>query len=103
MNRIETKEELKEALKSAKCCIIYGKPDCLHCTIVRTAVDGIIRHFPLISFFYTENTEICGVRPFDGYPVTALYENGYLIGTMEGSGHIGKIREILNLWFRKDL
>jgi thioredoxin-like negative regulator of GroEL len=102
MKDIKTREELKEALRKPKTVVMFGKPDCLHCTIVKNCIESVERHFPLINFYYTEVKEFADARNIDAYPVTYLYENGNVIATLVGSKHITKIRDILNLWFLKD-
>lgn len=102
MKEIITREELKEALRKPKTVVMYGKPDCLHCTIMRNCIEGVVRHFPLIDFYYTEVSEFADSRHIDAFPVTILYENGSEIARLVGSRFATKVRDIFNLWFLKD-
>lgn len=102
MKEIITREELKDALRKPKTVVMYGKPDCLHCTIMRNCIESVVRHFPLIDFYYTEAREFADARHIDAFPVTILYENGSEIARLEGSKYATKVRDIFNLWFLKD-
>lgn len=102
MKETITREELKEALRKPKTVLMYGKHDCLHCTIMRNCIESIERHFPLIDFYYTEVREFADARHIDAYPVTILYENGSEIARLVGSKFATKVREVFNLCFLKD-
>lgn len=102
MKEIKTREELKEALRKPKTVVMYGKHDCLHCTIMRNCIESVERHFPLIDFYYTEAREFADSRHIDAFPVTILYENGSEIARLVGSKFATKVRDIFNLWFLKD-
>lgn len=102
MKEIITREELKDALRKPKTVVMYGKPDCLHCTIMRNCIESVERHFPLIYFYYTETREFSDDRHIEDFPVTILYENGSEIARLVGSGFATKVRDIFNLWFLKD-
>lgn len=102
MKEIKTREELKEALRKPKTVLMYGKHDCLHCTIMRNCIESIERHFHLIDFYYTEVREFADARHIDAYPVTILYENGSEIARLVGSKFATKVREVFNLCFLKD-
>ena len=102
MKEIKTREELKEALNKTRSVVMFGKADCLHCTIVRNCIKSVEKHFPLIDFYFTENRDFSNARNISSFPVVVFYENGIEQGTMVGSNHITLIRDILNLWFKKD-
>lgn len=102
MKEIETREGLKEALRKPKSVVMFGKHDCLHCTIMRNCIESVERHFPLIDFYYTEVREFADARHIDAFPVTILYENSSEIARLEGSKYATKVRDIFNLWFLKD-
>lgn len=102
MKEIKTNEELKEALRKPKSVVMYGKPECLHCTIMRNCIESVERHFPLIDFCYTEIREFADALHIDAFPVTILYENGSEIARLVGSKHATKVRDIFNLWFIKE-
>lgn len=102
LNKIETKNELQEALKSARCCIIFTKDECLHCAIVKNVIDDIKKEYPLINFCVTESREITEAYHINAYPTLHFYDNGSLQGTLIGSNNITKIKDILNLWFLKN-
>ena len=102
MKEIKTNEELKEALKKPKSVVMFGKTDCLHCTIVQNCIESVERHFPLIDFYYTEVRAFADARHIDAFPVTYFYEYGSVFATLVGSKYAIRIREILNLWFLKD-
>ena len=102
MKEIKTHEDLKEALNQTRSVVMYAKPDCLHCTIVRNCVESIERHFPLIGFYFTEDINMPVSQRLNAFPVLVMYENGVEQGRLVGSKYITKIRDLLNLWFLKD-
>lgn len=102
MKEIKTREELQQALRTQKSVVMYGKPDCIHCNIVRTAIESIERHFPLVDFFFTEEKMFSKERYVDAFPVTIFYENGNEQGRLAGSGKVHLIRKMLDLWFFKE-
>lgn len=102
MKEIKTQEELKKALKSAKSVVVFGKHDCLHCTIVKNCISSIERHFPLVDFYYTESVGLSDARHINEFPATYFFENGLEIARMIGSKYAIRLRDVLNLWFIKD-
>lgn len=102
MKEIKTREELKNGMNQRHSVIMFGKEDCLHCSIVRTCIEDVEKHFPLVGFYFTENRDFSNERNIDAFPVLVFYENGIEQGKLIGSNHITKIREMLNLWFLKD-
>lgn len=100
---IKTETELKEFInRNQRAVVIFGKKDCLHCSIVETVIDGIEKQYPLISFGFTTEMEIADRRHIEAYPVMAFYENGTIQGTLHGSSKIVHIKDMLNIWFKKD-
>lgn len=100
---INTETELKEFInRNHRAVVIFGKKDCLHCSIVETVIDGIEKQYPLVSFGFTTERAIADRRHIEAYPVMAFYENGVIQGTLHGSSKIVRIKEILNIWFLKD-
>ena len=102
MKDTRTREELKEALRKPKSVVMYGKHDCLHCTIMRNCIESVERNFPLIDFYYTEARELSDARRIDAFPVTILYENGSEIARLVGSEYATKVHDIFSLWLLKD-
>lgn len=102
MKETKTREELKEALRKQKSVVMFGKKDCLHCSIVETVIEGIEKQYPLIAFGFTTETVLAERRHIEAYPVIAFYENGVIQGTLHGSGKITLIKNMLNMWFIKD-
>lgn len=104
MNKtINTETELKEFInKSQRAVVVFGKKDCLHCSIVETVIEGIEKQYPLVAFGFTTEREIAEKRHIEAYPVVAFYENGTIQGTLHGSGKITFIKDMLNIWFAKD-
>lgn len=102
MKEIKSKEDIKEALRRGRSVIMFGKYDCLHCTIVRNCIESVERHYPLIDFYFTEDRQMADARHIDGYPVTIFYEHGIEQGRLIGSGKINILRDLFNLWFKKD-
>lgn len=102
MKEIKTREELREAANQARSVVMFGKEDCLHCSIVRTCVESVEKYYPLLGFHFTESRELSNVRNIDAYPVLVFYENGIEQGRLIGSNHINKIKELLNLWILKE-
>lgn len=100
---IDTEYELKEFINSnIRAVVVFGKKDCLHCSIVETVIEGIQKEYPLIAFGFTTEKSLAERRHIDAYPVIAFYENGNIQGTLHGSSKIVHIKEILNIWFLKD-
>ena len=100
---INTEQELREFLRGKKrAVVVFGKHDCLHCTIVKNCIESVERHFPLIDFYYTEVREFADARHIDAFPVTILYENGSEIARLVVSKHATKVRDIFNRWFIKE-
>ena len=100
---ITTENELKEFLNgNHRAVVVFGKKDCLHCSIVETVIDGIEKQYPLVSFGFTTERDLAEKRHIEAYPVIAFYENGNIIGTLHGSGKIIHIKSMLDIWFLKD-
>lgn len=100
---LNTETELKEFInKSQRAVVVFGKKDCIHCSIVETVIDGIEKQYPLVSFGFTTDRAIADRRHIEAYPVIAFYENGVIQGTLHGSGKITFIKDMLNIWFAKD-
>lgn len=100
---INTEKELGDFLhEKSRTVVLFGKKDCLQCSIVETAIESIEKGYPLVSFGFTTDRDIAEKRHIDAYPVLVFYENGTEIGRLIGSGKIGRLKDILNLWFRKD-
>lgn len=100
---INTENELKEFInKSQRAVVVFGKKDCLHCSIVETVIEGIQKDYPLIAFGFTTEKSLAERRHIEAYPVIAFYENGTIQGTLHGSSKIVHIKEMLNIWFLKD-
>lgn len=102
MKEIKTRESLKEALNGGRSVVMFGKSDCLHCTIVRNCVESVEKNYHLIGFYYTENREFSVARNIVAFPVLIFYENGAEQFRVTGSGHIHKIMDIINLWIIKE-
>ena len=102
MLEIKTNDDLKKVAKMSRTVVMYGKPDCLHCSIVRTCIESVEMQYPLISFFFAEEKELAEKKHIEVFPVLLFYENGNIEGALVGSGKITKIKEMLNLWFLKD-
>lgn len=104
MNKtITTETELKEFInRNQRAVVVFGKKDCLHCSIVETVIDDIEKQYPLVSFGFTTERAIADRRHIEAYPVIAFYENGVIQGTLHGSGKITFIKDMLNIWFAKD-
>lgn len=104
MNKtITTETELKEFInKNQRAAVVFGKKDCIHCSIVETVIESIEKDYPLIAFGFTTEKAIADRRHIEGYPVIAFYENGNIMGTLHGSGKITFIKDMLNIWFAKD-
>ena len=100
---ITTETELKEFLNgNQRAVVVFGKKDCLHCSIVETVIDGIEKQYPLVAFGFTTERALAERRHIEAYPVIAFYENGNIIGTLNGSSKIVRIKEMINIWFLKD-
>ena len=100
---ITTENELKEFLnENYKAVVVFGKKDCIHCSIVETVIEGIQKEYPLVAFGFTTERDLAEKRHIEAYPVIAFYENGTIQGTLHGSGKITFIKDMLNLWFKKD-
>ena len=104
MNKtITTEDELKEFInKSQRAVVVFGKKDCLHCSIVETVIEGIQKEYPLIAFGFTTERDLAEKRHIEAYPVIAFYENSNIMGTLHGSSKIVHIKDMLNIWFAKD-
>lgn len=104
MNKtITTETELKEFInRNQRAVVVFGKKDCLHCSIVETVIEGIEKQYPLIAFGFTTERDLAEKRHIEAYPVIAFYENGTIQGTLHGSGKITFIKDMLNIWFAKD-
>ena len=100
---ITTENELKEFLnENYKAVVVFGKKDCIHCSIVETVIEGIQKEYPLVAFGFTTERDLAEKRHIEAYPVIAFYENGTIQGTLHGSSKIVHIKEMLNIWFLKD-
>lgn len=100
---ITTETELKEFINSnIRAVVVFGKKDCLHCSIVETVIEGIQKEYPLVAFGFTTDRAIADRRHIEAYPVMAFYENGTIQGTLHGSSKIVHIKDMLNIWFNKD-
>ena len=100
---ITTETELKEFInRNQRAVVVFGKKDCLHCSIVETVIDGIEKQYPLVAFGFTTERDLAEKRHIEAYPVVAFYENGNIMGTLHGSGKIVYIKDMLNIWFKKD-
>lgn len=102
MEDIKNNQELKNAQRKTRTLVMFGKPDCLHCAIALTFVECLEKKFPLINFYKTDDTKLAEEICAKGFPVLCAYENGNLIATIHGSGHLEHLEDHLNLWFRKD-
>ena len=98
MKEIKTREELKGAINKTSSVVMFGKENCLHCSIVQNCVESVEKHYPNIGFYYTDNNELSSSRNINAFPVLVFYENGAEKCRITGSGHIHKIKEIINLW-----
>lgn len=102
-NTINTEQELRDFLRGKqRAVVVYGKKDCLHCSIVETVIEGIAKEYPLIDFGFTTEKTLADARHIEAFPVAAFYENGNIMGTLHGSGKITFIKDMLNIWFAKD-
>lgn len=100
---LNTETELKEFLNgNYKAVVVFGKKDCIHCSIVETVIESIEKDYPLIAFGFTTEKAIAERRHIDAFPVVAFYENGSIMGTLHGSSKIVHIKDMLNIWFKKD-
>lgn len=100
---IDTEYELKEFINSnIRAVVVFGKNDCLHCSIVESVIESIEKDYPLIAFGFTTERDLAEKRHIEAYPVVAFYENGNIMGTLHGGSKIMNIKDMLNLWFKKD-
>lgn len=100
---LNTENELKEFLNgNHRTVVVFGKKDCLHCSIVESVIEGIEKDYPLIAFGFTTERDLAEKRHIEAYPVIAFYENGNIMGTLHGSSKIVHIKDMLNIWFAKD-
>lgn len=102
MKKISTREDLKNALRKDKSVIVFSKADCLHCTIVKNGIESIEEQYPLVQFYFTKDLGHAKEYNITEFPVMMFIENGSEQGRMVGSKYILKIKDILNLWFKKD-
>ena len=102
MNKIKSHQDLKKAVKSTRSVIMFSKPDCLHCSIVKTAIVSVEQQFPLIDFHYTEDLGFAKELNIDAFPVLVFYEKGNEQGRLIGSGKVHLLKHIFNLWFFKE-
>lgn len=94
--------ELKDFLcEHPKAVVVFGKPDCLHCGVVETIFESVLKDYPLIAFAFTTSQEIAEKRHIESFPVTCFYEDTHLQGCLVGSGFVEKTKEILNVWVAK--
>lgn len=84
MNKtITTETELKEFInRNQRAVVVFGKKDCLLCSIVETVIDDIEKQYPLVAFGFTTDREIADKHHIEAYPVMAFYENGNIMGTL---------------------
>lgn len=100
---LNTENELKEFLnENHMAVVVFGKKDCLHCSIVESVIESIEKDYPLIAFGFTTDRALADRRHIEEYPVVAFYENGNIMGTLHGSSKIVHIKDMLNIWFAKD-
>lgn len=100
---LNTENELKEFInRNQRAVVVFGKKDCLHCSIVESVIESIEKDYPLIAFGFTADRAIAERRHIDACPIIAFYENGNIMGTLHGSSKIMNIKDMLNLWFKKD-
>jgi len=100
---INTEQELRDFLRGKKrAVVVFGKNDCLHCSIVESVIESIEKDYPLIAFGFTTERDLAEKRHIEAYPVVAFYENGNIMGTLHGGSKIMNIKDMLNLWFKKD-
>ena len=100
---LNTENELKEFLnENHRAVVVFGKKDCMHCSIVETVIESIEKCYPLIAFGFTTERDLAEKRHIEAYPVIAFYENGTIQGTLHGSSKIVHIKDMLNIWFKKD-
>lgn len=102
MKEIKTHEELRESTNQSRSVVLFSKEDCIHCTIVKNYIESIEKEYPLIGFYFTKNRISFDGEKFDTFPVLVFYEKYAEQGRLVGSNHITHLREILNLWFKKD-
>lgn len=100
---ITTEKELRDFLRNKpRAVVLYGKDNCLHCSIVESVLGDVEKHYPLIAFGYTNSTALADKLHINAYPVLIFYENGAEQGRLIGSGKITFIKDMLNIWFKKD-
>lgn len=100
---INTEQELRDFLRGKKrAVVVFGKKDCLHCSIVESVIESIEKDYPLIAFGFTTERDLAEKRHIEAFPVVAFYENGNIMGTLHGSSKIVHIKDMLNIWFKKD-
>lgn len=100
---INTEQELRDFLRGKKrAVVVFGKKDCLHCSIVESVIESIEKDYPLIAFGFTTERDLAEKRHIEAFPVVAFYENGNIMGTLHGSSKIVHIKDMLNILFIKD-
>lgn len=98
MNRIDTEQDLREALKQDRCCVIFGKDNCLHCSIAKNVAESMEKAFSEVCFHCTDNTELAKANHVEAYPTVCFYENGLKFATVIGSDHLSFLKYILAMW-----
>lgn len=101
MVEIKERDDIKDVLKKNRSIILYGKDDCIHCTIVHKCVEELEEKYPLISFYHTNDKSIAEKHNVTAFPTIVFFENGNEQGRLVGSSKITLLKEILNLWFYK--
>ena len=101
MNRTEIADN--DALRrfvrdNDKAVVMFGKSDCVHCSIAESVMDDVRGDFPQIAFAYVEDTHVALAEGVKSFPTTRFYEGGSHIADLIGSLKIGHIRELLEIF-----
>lgn len=83
--------------KNVRCMVLFGRRDCLHCSIMETIMDNIRDEYPTIEFGYIVDDGSVG----DGYgvmqyPTIVFFECGHVLGSLVGSERCGSLKSIVN-------
>ena len=101
MKEIVTYDEYRDAFKQERSVILFGKEDCIHCSIVKNCIKSIEKNYPLVNFYYTIDFDFANARSINHYPELVFYNNGSECGRLAGSEHVNKLKELINIWILK--
>lgn len=100
---IDNEKELRDFINSnMKAAVMFGKKDCIHCTIAKKCIEEVEESFPDIGFCITEERELSEMRHINAFPVIVLYKNGTEQGRLCGTDNIAYLKNILSLMTIKE-